>query len=292
MLFLFPVLVAAGGALLVVKAALVFKISRAIQQAPRGSAKVPEDLAAGGNVEQVEYRLQDGMAVRGWYLPSRNGAAILLVHGQPGTRTELLPEAKGLSQHGYGVLLIDLPGHGESDGRATWGENANDALTRGLDYLSQRADVNPERLGALGFSYGASLLARVTTEERRLRAVALTGVYTSARDQLEYGYGKWGALTQWPAVWGAQWDGLVLDDLRPVDVVAKIAPTPILFVAGTTDIVVPYFMSRSVFDRAREPKTFFTVEGAGHGEYASVARSTYFERLTSFFDRTLGESEG
>jgi len=147
--------------------------------------------------------------------------------------------------------------------------------------------VDASRLGALGFSYGASLVARVATRERRLRAVALHGVYTSARDQLNHGYAKWGVLTQWPAVWGAEWDGLVLDDLKPLEVVANIAPTPLLVVAGTTDIVVPQYMSRAVFEAAREPKTFLSIEGAGHGEYASVAPGAYFECLTGFFDRTL-----
>ena len=70
MLSLVPVLVAVGSALLVVKAARVFKISRAIQRAPRGVAAVPSELAAVGNVELVEYPLHDGAKVRGWYVPS------------------------------------------------------------------------------------------------------------------------------------------------------------------------------------------------------------------------------
>ena len=55
---------------------------------------------------------------------SNNGAIIIFLHGSPGNRNQLLPVAMALNEHGYGVLLVDMPGHGESGGRADWGIRA------------------------------------------------------------------------------------------------------------------------------------------------------------------------
>ena len=45
----------------------------------------------------------------GWYRPSRNGAAVLLVHGGGGDRSGPLRHARMLARHGDGVLLYDAP---------------------------------------------------------------------------------------------------------------------------------------------------------------------------------------
>ena len=57
------------------------------------------------------------MTLAGWYAPSRNGAAVVLLHGAGSTRSNVLDEAVVLAEHGYGVLMLDARGHGESAGR-------------------------------------------------------------------------------------------------------------------------------------------------------------------------------
>jgi uncharacterized protein len=58
-------------------------------------------------------------------------------------------------------------------------------------------------------------------------------------------------------------------------------------VAGDKDIIIPLRMSESLFQAAAEPKRFWLVEGAGHGEYARVLGDGYYKGLREFFDRTL-----
>ena len=58
------------------------------------------------------------MALSGWYVPSRNGAAVVLLHGAGSTRSAVLPHAVVLADDGFGVLLYDARGHGRSQGRA------------------------------------------------------------------------------------------------------------------------------------------------------------------------------
>ena len=74
-----------------------------------------------------------------WYVPPRNGTAVVLIHGSTGNRARVADRARLLARHGYGVLAIDLPGNGESDGYSNGlGDNAQPAVTAALDYLEPR----------------------------------------------------------------------------------------------------------------------------------------------------------
>ena len=66
--------------------------------------------------EDVSFETDDGLTLRGWYAPSRNGAAVVLVHGLGGSRLGPRKHARLLAEHGYGVLLYDGRGRGESEG--------------------------------------------------------------------------------------------------------------------------------------------------------------------------------
>ncbi|MDB4975835.1 MAG: hypothetical protein JWN48_4176 [Myxococcaceae bacterium] len=240
--------------------------------------------ASEAGLVELSLATPDGTRVAGWLLPSRNGAAVIYVHGSPADRRDLLPEARALERFGYGALLLDVPGHGESGGQATWGQSARDAVRAAVDELSRQG---VRAIGAHGFSMGTSVVASVAAHDPRVRAVVLAGVFTNIRDQLRVEFGHWGPLSQWPALWGAASAGLAMDELVPTRDVAAISPRPLLLISGQNDRVVPTAMSRLVLAAARAPKEMLVVPGAGHGGYASAAGSLYFDKLRSFFDRAL-----
>jgi pimeloyl-ACP methyl ester carboxylesterase len=93
---------------------------------------------------------EEGFQMQGWWLPSKNGAAIVIAHGSNADRTDLLTEARALARKGYGVLLYDQPGHGESQGTVTLGKCEIDALGAALNFALARPGVDPQRLGAIG----------------------------------------------------------------------------------------------------------------------------------------------
>ena len=74
------------------------------------TAEVPE-AELGAAYEDVTFTTSDGLEIAGWYVPSRNGAAVII----PG-RTKSQPHARMLIEHGYGVLLFDRRGEGASEG--------------------------------------------------------------------------------------------------------------------------------------------------------------------------------
>jgi pimeloyl-ACP methyl ester carboxylesterase len=255
----------------------------------RRALRVSASSAGLTGLEPVAFSDREGVVLRGWYVHSRNRAGVILLHGAGGDRTELLPEARHLESHGFGVLLFDWPGHGESDGQIHWSEGEAHALVAAVDFLSRRVDLDAQRLGALGFSMGGAVLALVAPSEARLRAVVLAGTPSDHVKQIEWAKRRWGPLSQIPALWAVRRGGLPLYGVQPRDRVGAIAPRPVLVVGGTDDQDVPAFLANDLFAAAREPKELLLVEGTGHGGYERAPGSTYLDRLTDFFERALLE---
>ena len=90
---------------------LVLPLAIAILATHRPRAAVePADL--GRPYQEVTIRTSDGLDLAAWYVPSRNGAAVI---SYP-TRQGKLPQARMLVRHGYGVLLLDARGYDGSEG--------------------------------------------------------------------------------------------------------------------------------------------------------------------------------
>ena len=144
-----------------------------ITHAPRWKI---QEASLGIPHEEVTVPTADGRALSAWYVPSRNGAALLVDHGSGGSRERVVAHVRMLARHGYGVLALDLPGNGESEGHSNGlGDNAQPAIDAGLDYLSSRPDVDPDRIGGFGLSLGAEVLIQAAAGDPRLRAVVADG---------------------------------------------------------------------------------------------------------------------
>jgi pimeloyl-ACP methyl ester carboxylesterase len=228
-----------------------------------------------------------GETMRGWFIPSSNGAAVLLLHGTDADRTQLALEAHLLARNGYGVLLFDWPGHGESGGEVTWDEQERAALGAALDFAARARGVDAERIGVFAFSRGTMIAIQVAARDRRVAALVVEGAYADADDELGHQFRHWSVLSQWPARWAARWLGMRPDERRPRDVIGDIAPRPVFIIAGTADEIVPPDQSRALFDAAREPKAWWLISGATHRHHAEAAGPQYEEKLVSFYDESL-----
>ena len=113
----------------------------------------------------------DGITLSGWYIPSENGAAIILLHGYGSNRLEMISRADILARHGYGVVLYDLRGHGESGGdKRAFGWQGVKDVKAALEFLSRTENVNPDRIGILGFSIGGQIAIRATAEYEEIKS--------------------------------------------------------------------------------------------------------------------------
>jgi hypothetical protein len=86
---------------------------------------------------------------------------------------EQLPDAMSLAQAGAASPLIDPISPNWRASAATWRERMVQAVVcirRGVDLLLQRNDIDPQRIGFVGHSYGAMIGVDAVAADRRFRA--------------------------------------------------------------------------------------------------------------------------
>jgi predicted esterase len=116
--------------------------------------------------------------------------AVVFQHGRLGNRSQFLGEARRLRRHDIASLLLDAPWArvGGSNRRILTGRTS-DAVTlrqtivderRALDLLADRPEIDPRRLGVMGFSLGAVASAALLGVDHRIRC----GVLASAGQRL------------------------------------------------------------------------------------------------------------
>jgi dienelactone hydrolase len=231
----------------------------------------------------VSFESSDGLRLSGWYVASRNGAAVILVHGGGGSRDGAKRHAALLAHAGYGVLLYDARGRGRSEGSPdaygwTWTHDVDGAIA----FLHDRGI---KRIGALGLSTGADVLIEVAAKRHDLRAVVADG--TTAESPSDVAKILGGADVVTLPFWWAQYAAAsVLTDTRPSGSLAEaarhVAPTRFLFIASSWPVerkAAPLYAKA-----AHAP--LWRVD-AGHTGGLREHPRAYAARVLGFFARTL-----
>jgi uncharacterized protein len=196
-------------------------------------AVVPADRL-GVPHEDVSFTTEDGLELEGWYIPSRNGAAVIAFAGRNGPQKP----ARMLARHGYGVLLFDRRGEGHSEGRPNalgWGADRD--VRAAVDYLQTRADVDPGRIAGLGLSVGGELMLEAAAKDARLKAVVSEGAgFRALSEELDMKLsGPERVLSTVPTVIKHASVRVFSDTKQPrhlEDLVGRIAPRPALLIAA------------------------------------------------------------
>ena len=262
-------------------------------------------------------------------------AGIVLCHGYTGVKDLYLPDnARVLVEAGYVVLAFDYKGWGESEGPRTrlapYSRVAD--VQAALTCLGAQAQVDENRLGIYGTSYGGATVVWTGAVDRRVRCiVSVVGI----------GHGeRWMRSVRRPDEWFDLLDRSASDRVKratdgeselvdrneillpdrqsaelaaaarrnvpsalntlpleyvdetlgfhPEWVVDKIAPRPILFITADDDRLVPPEESRSLYDKAGEPKKLVVLRGYGHYEvYAEPAFSEVMRETLAWFREHL-----
>ena len=276
-------LIAAGIAAIAIAALIPISIAYVVTHAAR--AHVPAaDL--GVPYETAEFTTSDGLTLKGWYIPSRNRAAVIVSPGRSGTRNE----AKMLARRGYGVLLFDRRGEGESQGDPNgFGWQGERDIHAAVAFLQTRSDVDPERIGGIGLSVGGEMMIEAAAESSALKAIVSEGASgRSVRDILANPDRSWLNLSGNSVATAAT--ALFTDNLPPPDLrslVPKIAPRAVFFIYGERGQPVEEPANRAFYEDARGPKEIWEVPEAGHVGGLDAQPQAYERRVVGFFDRVL-----
>jgi uncharacterized protein len=274
-----------GAAVVAAVAVLPFAFANLTTHAPRWPI---DESAVGIPHEEIRIQMRNGRKLSAWYVPSRNGAAVLLSHGSGGSRGRVPAHVRMLARHGYGVLALDNPGNGESEGHSNGlGDNAQPAIAAGIDYLEDRPDVNPKRIAGFGVSLGGEVLLDAASRDRRLAAVVSDGATrptdgdkANPKGQLESAFG-WLTMRSVRAISGMKTSPSLIGKMP------KIAPRPVLLVAGGGfPDEIP--ASRLYRDAGGDSVQLWELPDTGHTAGLRKHPVEYERRTVGFLDRALG----
>jgi len=239
--------------------------------------------------EEVAFQTSDQLILRGWFFPTsdKNAPAILYA---PATAHDLrsgISLVTPLHNAGYHVLLFSYRGHGLSDGDRfgfTYGALESKDIDAAVKFLKETKGI--QQIGAIGHSVGAVSILLSAARNPDIDVVVAASPFNNMEEIWE---------TNRPLIFPKPLldlsmrvselrKGYTRDQIRPEDVIAQIAPRPILFIHGSEDKRITHEQAMRLYNTAQEPKRMWLVEGASHGEVRSPVLDYLIMNIIDFFN--------
>ena len=260
--------------------------------APRSSLGSVTPASHGLNYSEVTFRTSDGVRLSGWYIPSRNEAAVVTVPGAGSNRTGTLDQAAVLAQHGYGVAMIDPRGQGRSGGRAMdAGWYGDRDVSAAVAFLQHQPDVDPTRIAVLGLSMGGEEAIGAAAADPAIRAVVAEGAtHRTAADKAGWlPGGVAGAIQRAVDQLTYATAALLSGAPQPSTLHSAIARahlTAFLLIAGGKAIDEPEAVAH-LRTAAPDRVQTWTVPGASHTHGLATKPNEWTTRVTALLDLAL-----
>ena len=236
--------------------------------------------------ERVEFASSDGLQLTGWYAPTQNGAVVLVLPGRSG-----IDQARMLAGNGYGVLLMNRRGEGDSEGETNlfgWSDPLDVAAA--ADYLRTEEGIAADAIGGLGLSVGGEVLMEHASRSNDLAGVVVEGMGSrSIKESLELSGGiRVAELITAPLMTSSL---VVFTDQAPppnlVHATEGLAPAQAFIVWGEDGQPAEKVLGPTYAEAAGDAATSWEVPDAGHTGGIDAAPEEYERRVIAFFDSTL-----
>jgi uncharacterized protein len=243
--------------------------------------------------QNIPLRTADGLQIQGFYYPSQNGAAMLLLHGYRSNHTMMVPIANMLVQHGYGVLMIDFRGHGLSEGNeVTFGKKEVLDADAAFQYLQGQPGIDPLRIAVLGNSMGASTAILYGAQNPRIRAVIAQSPFASMKDIIRVNTKRSLPvppilLTPFVELWVQNRLGTSIASIAPIQQIHSISPRPVFIMMGGKDIMTDPRSGQRLIDAAGEPKILWYDAEVGHLEFQEKYPGQFETQVAAFLQEYL-----
>jgi hypothetical protein len=237
--------------------------------------------------------------------------AFLELHGFGSNKDSesMIVTARRLAQWGYVTLRFDMRGCGQSEGprgRVICLEQVEDTRN-GLTFLATRPEVDPERIGCLGHSFGAAVAVYTAGVDPRVAACISSGGWGDGEKKFRRQHASpdaWRKFTAMleegrrhrertgesimvprfdivpipPALRGNLAKGSIMEfpfevvesmyAFRAIEVVGRIAPRPLLLLHSANDSVTPTEQSVDLFAHAGQPTDLHLMADVDHFMFA------------------------
>lgn len=224
----------------------------------------------------------NGYSLPAWWRPGANGAAVILLPGNGGSRDSLRVEGELLASHGYAVLLL---GPRACAGQlSTLGLREAADLLHAVKFLSTKPEI--EWIAVLGFSAGGAAAILGAAQSPEIRAVIAEGHYRSLDHEIDNSNAapfllEW-QVQRWVSLWYRLRAGAWPSQVNPIDQLPALAPRPVLLIFGEREAENNAALEQ--FAAAGQPSELWIVPVAGHGGYYQADPQEYTRRLIGFLE--------
>ncbi len=224
----------------------------------------------------LAYEASEKAGIHAWWLPAEcaDAPAILFLHGACWNLSWHVERIDKWRSMGFSILAIDYRGFGQSPGDLPTEAGVYEDAQGGWEHLRQLAPYASQRM-IYGHSLGGAIAIELASRYRDMDGIIVESSFTSIRAM---------ASVQTKA---ARWlpVGAILN--HRFDSLAKVGKldSPILFLHGTADEIVPYQMSETLYAAARAPKELVLFAQLGHSNIPMESFPQYQLAVQQFVDR-------
>ena len=239
--------------------------------------------------QDVYVQSDDHLKLHGYYIEQSGHTYMIMVHGYRSDGTSLVSPAKVMKKKGYHILIPDLRGHGLSEGNyigMVWDDRKD--IMKWISFLLER-DQNANII-LYGISMGGATVMNVSGEKLPCQVKAIIEdcgysdvweVFTKHFDMNDIEktilYFTANLTTKMKA-------GYFLLEDSPIRQVRK-STTPLLFIHGDQDQIVPFSMMNQLYQVATCPKEKLVIHQAQHANCLSKNAQLYYQTIFDFIDR-------
>jgi len=256
---------------------------------------VPMDPAPLGRPWRIETRvLRNGARMPLWVIDGfdAHGPVVVIVHGWGRSRWDSLRRIAPFLEHASRILLPDLRGHGEAEGRTTLGTlEAADIADLAASAAPDGAAASAPPLVLVGHSMGAGIVIRAAGSlNPPPRGVILLAPYRrvvtpiAARLRLR---GLPASLLASPAVALLRLMGM---RESPLETAAAALRSPLLVITAEGDVIAPAEDGRATASPAASA-SFHALPGADHADPGAMAPESFDDLIDDFMRRAAAVSD-
>ena len=254
-------------------------------------------MVAASIYEDVTFRTDDGVTLRGWYFPTRGDRAAIIVHGKDGNRIggehrTIEKLADFLVASGYSVLVFDLRGNGDSDGdRFSLGFQERRDVAAAIDHLTARG-FREDRVALIGISMGAGTVLQSLVLHPKVGAVVADSSYVDAQtivtEDLEVVAGVPSWFTPGVLLMSSIAFGLDSAQVRPIEVVRTHPERAFLFIHCAGDkLIAPHHAYELRAASANPASELWIASVCQHSWAFNTYPTAYEAHLIAFLDSQI-----
>lgn len=235
--------------------------------------------------DDIEVTTEDGLNIHGWLLKAEQPKGIVFfLHGNAENISTHIGSVHWLPAQGYDVVLMDYRGYGRSEGKPDIPDVFLDvdAMYRWLAAYSKEKQLPVYILGqSLGAAISSYYFSQLPPEKRIYDGIVLDSIFTGHKEIAKHMLSQ--NVISWPFQFVVPF--FLPSEYNPIDHVAELSPSPLLFFHSRQDNVLPYSQGKRVFQSAQEPKYWVATKGP---HIATFNAATNQKILLNFFnDPTL-----